>query len=116
MDQARVSSENMKPAPFDYIRADTTAEIVELLGEYGDDARVLAGGQSLMAALNMRLSQPRVLIDISRVNELSRIRVSEGVLKVGAAVTQAAVDVAADRHAELELVQSTTADAKDVGE
>ena len=82
----------MKPAAFDYIRADSTKEVLDLLGEYGDDARILAGGQSLMAALNMRLTQPRVLIDISRINELSRIRVSGSALTVGAAVTQAALE------------------------
>ncbi len=92
MDQARVSKENMKPAAFDYIRADSSEEVVELLGEYGDDGRILAGGQSLIAALNMRLTQPRVLIDISRINDLSKIRVSGGILAIGAAVTQAAVE------------------------
>jgi 2-furoyl-CoA dehydrogenase FAD binding subunit len=82
----------MKPAAFDYIRADSTEEVVQLLAQYGDDARILAGGQSLIAALNMRLAQPRVLIDISRVEELSRIRVSSNDLSVGAAVTQAATE------------------------
>ena len=82
----------MKPAAFDYIRADSTEEVVQLLAEYGEDARILAGGQSLMAALNMRLTQPRVLIDISRVEELARIRVSGKTMTIGAAVTQAAVE------------------------
>ncbi len=82
----------MKPAAFDYIRADSTDEVVQLLAEYGDDARILAGGQSLIAALNMRLAQPRVLIDISRVEALSRIRVSSTTLTVGAAVTQAVAE------------------------
>jgi len=83
----------MKPAAFDYIRADSTEEILQLLGEYGEDARILAGGQSLMAALNMRLAQPRVLIDISRVKQLSTMRVSGGWLTLGAAVTQNAVEM-----------------------
>jgi 2-furoyl-CoA dehydrogenase FAD binding subunit len=82
----------MKPAAFDYIRADSLEEVLHLLGEYGEDARILAGGQSLMAALNMRLAQPRVLIDISRIEALSRIRLRRGVMTVGAAVTQAAVE------------------------
>lgn len=92
MDQTTVWNCEMKPAAFDYIRADSTDEVVQLLGDYGDDARILAGGQSLMAALNMRLTQPRVLIDISRVDDLSKIRMSGGVLTIGAAVTQAAVE------------------------
>ncbi|UCD67400.1 MAG: FAD binding domain-containing protein [Betaproteobacteria bacterium] len=82
----------MKPAAFDYIRADSAEEVVQLLAEYGDDARILAGGQSLIAALNMRLAQPRVLIDISCVADLSRIRVGNKNLTVGAAVTQAVAE------------------------
>ena len=45
----------MKPAPFDYVRVDSVDEAVDLLAEYGDDARIIAGGQSLMPMLNMRL-------------------------------------------------------------
>ena len=48
----------MKPRPFDYVRPDTVDEAVALLAEYGDEARVLAGGQSLMAMLNLRLADP----------------------------------------------------------
>jgi 2-furoyl-CoA dehydrogenase FAD binding subunit len=94
----------MKPAAFDYIRADSTEEVVELLGTYGEDARILAGGQSLMAALNMRLTQPRVLVDISRIDELSRIRVSGGILTVGAAVTQAAVEAIVRNQNDIPLL------------
>ncbi len=94
----------MKPAAFDYIRADSTEEVVELLGEYGEDARILAGGQSLLAALNMRLTQPRVLIDISRIADLSRIRVSGGVLTVGAAVTQAAVEAIVQNQSHIPML------------
>lgn len=94
----------MKPAAFDYIRADSTEEVVQLLGDYGDDARILAGGQSLMAALNMRLARPRVLIDISRIQDLSRIRVSSGVLKVGAAVTQAAVEAIVQNQSHIPML------------
>jgi 2-furoyl-CoA dehydrogenase FAD binding subunit len=104
MDHTVVADKAMKPAAFDYIRADSTEEVVELLADYGDDARILAGGQSLMAALNMRLSQPRVLIDISRINELSRMRVSGGVLTVGAAVTQAALEAIVRNQNDIPLL------------
>jgi 2-furoyl-CoA dehydrogenase FAD binding subunit len=104
IDQAAVWNEQMKPAPFDYIRADSSEEIVQLLAEYGDDARILAGGQSLMAALNMRLAQPRVLIDISTVDDLSKIRVSGGALTIGAAVTQAAVEAIAGNQNEIPML------------
>jgi len=82
----------MKPQAFDYIRADNLAEAVELLADSGDDARILAGGQSLMAVLNLRLAQPSVLIDISRAADLNYVRVDKGHLAVGAAATQASVE------------------------
>jgi 2-furoyl-CoA dehydrogenase FAD binding subunit len=78
----------MKPRPFDYVRPDTVEEVLALLAEYGDDARILAGGQSLIPMLNLRLIDPVVLIDISRIVELDTIRIDGGALAVGAAVTQ----------------------------
>jgi 2-furoyl-CoA dehydrogenase FAD binding subunit len=78
----------MKPRPFDYVRPDGIDEAIALLAEYGDDARVLAGGQSLMALLNLRLADPSVLIDISRLPELDAIRDLGSRVEVGAAVTQ----------------------------
>lgn len=82
----------MKPAAFDYVRVDSIAEVCELLARHGEDARILAGGQSLMAVLNMRLARPKRLLDISRSQALASARIDSGVLEVGAAVTQAAVE------------------------
>jgi 2-furoyl-CoA dehydrogenase FAD binding subunit len=78
----------MKPRPFDYARPDTVAEAVALLAEYGDDARVLAGGQSLVPMLNLRLIDAGVLIDISRLTVLDAIRDLGNAIEIGAAVTQ----------------------------
>jgi len=78
----------MKPRPFDYVRPDTVDEAVVLLGEHGDDARILAGGQSLMAMMNLRLADPAMLIDIARIAELGHIRDLGEKIEVGAAVTQ----------------------------
>jgi 2-furoyl-CoA dehydrogenase FAD binding subunit len=78
----------MKPHPFDYFRAETVDEAVEVLGEYGDAARVLAGGQSLLAMLNLRLLEPAVLIDITRIPALAKIQDVGGKIEIGAAVTQ----------------------------
>ncbi len=78
----------MKPRPFDYVRPDTVEEVVELLAEYGDDARILAGGQSLIPMLNLRLIEPAVLIDISRISALDAIKDGGAKIEVGAAVTQ----------------------------
>jgi len=78
----------MKPRPFDYARPDTVEEAVALLAEHGDDARVLAGGQSLIAMLNLRLIDPAVLIDISQIAALDAIRDLDDQIEIGATVTQ----------------------------
>jgi 2-furoyl-CoA dehydrogenase FAD binding subunit len=78
----------MKPKPFDYVRPDTVDEAIAILAEHGDDARVLAGGQTLLAMLNLRVVEPAVLVDITRIPELGEIRELDGKIEVGAAVTQ----------------------------
>jgi 2-furoyl-CoA dehydrogenase FAD binding subunit len=78
----------MKPRRFDYVRPDSADEAVGVLADYGDAASVLAGGQSLMAMLNLRVAEPAVLIDIGRLNELDYVRVVDDKIEVGAAVTQ----------------------------
>ena len=78
----------MKPRLFDYIRPDTVAEVLALLADYGDDARILAGGQSLLPMLNLRLIDPAALIDISRIADLDAIRDRGNIIEIGAAVTQ----------------------------
>jgi 2-furoyl-CoA dehydrogenase FAD binding subunit len=78
----------MKPAAFDYVRAEHLDEALDVLGREGGDARILAGGQSLMAMLNMRLARPRTLIDIMRLAELGRIESTGGTVRIGAAVRQ----------------------------
>ncbi|HLY45404.1 MAG TPA: FAD binding domain-containing protein [Stellaceae bacterium] len=78
----------MKPRPFDYVRPDTVEEVLALLAEHGDDARILAGGQSLLPMLNLRLIEPAVLIDISRIAALDTIRDLGSAIEIGAAVTQ----------------------------
>jgi len=78
----------VKPAAFDYVRPESKAEVLALLAESAGDARVLAGGQSLMALLNMRLVQPQLVIDISTLDELNYVRLHRDRLVVGAAVKQ----------------------------
>ena len=81
----------MKPFDFDYRRVTSIDEALELLKQYGGDAKVLAGGQSLVPSLNMRLSSPRILIDINGIKELEGITVERKCVRVGALV----------RHAEI---------------
>jgi CO/xanthine dehydrogenase FAD-binding subunit len=78
----------MKPAPFDYVRPASLAEACELLAN-DDDARVIAGGQTLVPMLAMRLARPARLIDILRLPELAGIREEEGAVIVGATTRQA---------------------------
>jgi CO/xanthine dehydrogenase FAD-binding subunit len=68
----------MKPAPFKYIAATSLEQALTLKAEYGDDAKFLAGGQSLIPTMNFRLAQPAILIDLNRVEGLAAIRPRDG--------------------------------------
>lgn len=94
----------MKPPRFDYQRVAGAAEAAEVLAQLGEDARILAGGQSLMAVLNMRLARPLRLVDISRSAPLAEVRVDGPALHVGAAATQSAVEWRAGLAAEVPLL------------
>ena len=78
----------MKPAPFEYVDPRTVDEAVEHLGRHGDEAKVLAGGQSLVPMLNFRLARPAMLVDINRVAGLDDVTEKNGALSVGALVRQ----------------------------
>jgi 2-furoyl-CoA dehydrogenase FAD binding subunit len=79
----------MKPARFDYVRAESVAEAHEALANEGSDASVIAGGQTLVPLLSMRMARPGVLVDIMRIGELSGIAIDNNSIRVGAAVRQA---------------------------
>ena len=81
----------MKPAPLTYHRAESAAHAAELLAEFGDDGRILAGGQSLLPMMSLRLLAPRHLVDISRTADLATIESSRDGLVVGAAATYRSV-------------------------
>jgi 2-furoyl-CoA dehydrogenase FAD binding subunit len=95
----------MKPRPFDYVRPDTVEEVLALLAEYGDDARILAGGQSLVPMLNLRLVDTGVLIDISRISELDVIRNFSEAGEVGGTVDQPPPDEMPSR-AEFQVIRN----------
>ncbi len=83
----------MKPAKFEYFAPTSLAEALELLEEHGDDAKVLAGGQSLMPMLNMRLALPEVVVDINRIPGLDYISPTpDGGLAIGALTRQRSVE------------------------
>jgi len=82
----------MKPAPFKYYAPSTVDEALAHLAEHGWDAKVLAGGQSLIPLLNFRLAQPSVLVDLNNVSELFYIRPDDGGLLLGAMTRQSQVE------------------------
>ena len=84
----------MKPAPFAYHRAFDVRGAVDLLAQLGDDAKLIAGGQSLVAMMNFRLARPSALIDLSRVEGLRYLRRDGDALRIGALTTHHAVEVA----------------------
>lgn len=98
----------MKPPPFGYAAPTSIAEALELLVVHsGEDARVLAGGQSLVPLMNFRLAQPAYLVDLRRVDELARIRTEDGTLVIGAMVRMAD----AERAPEVALAAPLLAEA-----
>jgi len=91
----------MKPAPFEYHVPDSMEQALDLMNQHGDEAKILAGGQSLVPAMNFRIAQPSMLIDLNRVNQLSYVREDGQVLRVGA--------MTRERHLELDaLIEKNT--------
>jgi CO/xanthine dehydrogenase FAD-binding subunit len=82
----------MKPPKFDYHAPATVEQALELLGRYGGDAKVLAGGQSLMPLLNFRLSRPAALVDLNRIPSLAYVREQDGQVRLGAMTRQRTIE------------------------
>lgn len=82
----------MKPAQFEYFCPGSLDEALGLLAQYGDDAKVLAGGQSLVPLMNMRLAKPSVIVDINRLSELDRIDSRDGMAAIGALTRHRSVE------------------------
>ena len=81
----------MKPAPFEYLSPTSLLDALESKAEHGDEAKPLAGGQSLIPSMNFRVSQPSILIDLNKIDELRYIRSQDGELRIGAMTVQADV-------------------------
>jgi len=82
----------VKPVAFSYERPESVDEAVALLREHGDEAKVLAGGQSLVPMLNFRLASPSLLVDLNGIDELSYLHEDDGSLRIGALTRQATVE------------------------
>ncbi|AIJ21208.1 FAD binding domain-containing protein [Amycolatopsis methanolica] len=93
----------MKPAPFDYVRAESVEHAVHALTGGDGDAKVLAGGQSLVPLLSMRLARPSVLVDINQVSDLDYVRLDGDVLRIGALTRHRTVETSPEvaRHVPL---------------
>jgi aerobic carbon-monoxide dehydrogenase medium subunit len=94
----------LKAPPFAYIRARSLIEVFDLLAKHGDGAKILAGGQSLLATLNMRLSAPDLLIDITRLSGLSGIQVRRDRVRIGALTTHAEIERSPEIRKHLPLL------------
>jgi carbon-monoxide dehydrogenase medium subunit len=94
----------MIPAAFDYVRAGSAEEAVALLGQYGEDAKLLAGGHSLLPLMKLRLASPSVLIDVGRVRDLSYVRDGGDHVAVGALTRHCDVEGSDLLRAEVPLI------------
>ena len=93
----------MKAASFAYVKPKSLEDTFELLERHGDEARILAGGQSLIPSLNMRLSSPELLVDITGLSNLGNISLESGVVRIGALVTHSQIEKSEEvrRHVPL---------------
>ena len=94
----------MIPAAFDYVRAGSAEEAVQLIGEHGEDAKFLAGGHSLLPLMKLRLAQPSVLVDIGRVQDLSYIRDAGDHIAIGALTRHMDIETSDLLKAEVPLL------------
>lgn len=97
----------MKPPPFEYRAPRSLSEALSILDEHGGDAKILAGGQSLIPLLNFRLAQPAILIDLNSIAELDSLEVANDVLRIGGMTRQRTLE----RFANLERISPLLADA-----
>lgn len=86
-----IGGDTLIPGPFDYVTAQSVSEAVSLLAQHGDDAKILAGGHSLIPILRYRLASPAVLIDINRITALEYIHEADGMLHIGALTRESAL-------------------------
>ena len=98
----------MKPAKFDYHAPASVDEAVELLARYGGDAKVLAGGQSLVPLLNFRLARPAALVDVNRIAALSYVREVDGTVAFGAMTRQRTIEFSPVVASRLPLLREAT--------
>src|SRR5689334_10723671 len=97
----------MYPANFEYARPSTVDEAIALLSRHGDDAKVLAGGHSLIPAMKLRLARPKIVVDIGRIANLNYVRADHGRVAIGAMTTHAELAASKVLAAKCPLVSET---------
>src|SRR5215469_11079189 len=98
----------MIPAAFEYLRPKTIPEAIGFLHQYGEDAKILSGGQSLIPMMKFRLARPAYLIDINRISGLSYIREEDGYLKIGGLTREADLEASPLIHAKYPILADTS--------
>jgi carbon-monoxide dehydrogenase medium subunit len=104
----------MYSAPFEYHRATSPQEAVALLGKYGDEAKLIAGGHSLLPLMKLRFAQPRHLIDVRRIPGLSFVREEKGAVTIGAATPHATLEGSSVLHRHLPILSEAAGQIGDV--
>lgn len=98
----------MKPAPFQYFAPSTLQEALDIMNQHGNDAKLLAGGQSLIPVMNFRLAHPAVIVDLNKISELSQLQATQsGGLRIGAMVRQSQVERSDEIAGRAPLVHET---------
>ena len=97
----------MYPASFEYVRPGTISEALALLGQYGDDAKILSGGQSLIPMMKLRVARPAWLIDIGRIPGLAHIKEEGGHLKIGGLVREAEIEASDLIRSKFPIIHDT---------
>lgn len=108
-----VGGDTLIPGSFDYMVAHSVDEAVALLDQHGDEAKILAGGQSLIPLLRFRLAQPSILIDINRIDGLEYIQETDGVLHIGAMTREAELDSSSLIHDRYPILLDTSSGVAD---
>jgi aerobic carbon-monoxide dehydrogenase medium subunit len=104
----------MYAANFDYVRPSSVDEAVSLLQKHGDDAKVLAGGHSLIPAMKLRLARPKIVLDIGRITALSYIREAGGAIAIGATATHYEIETSTLLREKSPLLPETASHIGDV--
>src|SRR6516225_8926238 len=98
----------MIPAAFEYLRPKTIPEAIGFLQQYGDDAKILSGGQSLIPMMKFRLARPAYLIDINRISGLAYIQEEDGYLRIGGLTREAELEQSPLIHAKYPILADTS--------